>query len=71
MTERFEPTRSTDRSDPATAETDLDPRTTHLVGAYSPRWLSGPSHYEGLVATFAPGEDEPDDPGATPTGTPA
>ncbi len=26
----------------------------HLVCAYSPRWLSGPSHYEGLVATFSP-----------------
>jgi hypothetical protein len=25
----------------------------HLVCAYSPRWLSGPTPYEGLVATVA------------------
>ncbi len=30
-----------------------DPPANHLVCAYSPRWLSGPSHYEGLVATFS------------------
>jgi len=30
----------------------------HLACAYSPRWLSGPSHYEGLVATFSTEHDE-------------
>jgi hypothetical protein len=32
----------------------------HLVCAYSPRWLSGPSHYEGLVATLPDPESEPE-----------
>ncbi len=32
--------------------------TAHLVCAYSPVWLSGPSHYEGLVATCAVADDD-------------
>jgi hypothetical protein len=36
-----------------------DQHPDHLVCAYSPRWLSGPSHYEGLVATFSP--EDPDE----------
>jgi hypothetical protein len=75
MTEGCEPTRSTAGSDPVPAPTDLDPgdpqEPAHVVGAYSPRWLSGPSHYEGLVATFAPEGDDPDEPGATVAGAPA
>ena len=31
-----------------------DPR--HLAGTYSPRWLSGPSRFEGLVATSVSAE---------------
>jgi hypothetical protein len=31
---------------------------SHLACAYSPRWLSGPAHYEGLVATFSTEHDE-------------
>ena len=32
----------------------------HLVCAYSPRWLSGPTpSFEGLVATWSP-NDEPE-----------
>jgi hypothetical protein len=38
---------------PSTTGSDQRP-ADHLVCAYSPRWLSGPSHYEGLVATFSP-----------------
>ena len=30
----------------------------HLVCAYSPRWLSGPTpSFEGLVATWSPSDD--------------
>ena len=36
----------------------------HLVCAYSPRWLSGPTpSFEGLVATWSP-SDEPARPDA-------
>jgi hypothetical protein len=34
-----------------------DHRPNHLASAYSPTWLSGPSHFEGLVAVAT----EPDD----------
>ena len=49
-----------DRPDPSDGD---DPEThgagpAHLACAYSPRWLSGPSHYEGLVATFSTEHDE-------------
>jgi hypothetical protein len=43
------------------AESADDPERSHdghLVGAYSPVWLSGPSHYEGLVATCSFGDDD-------------
>jgi hypothetical protein len=34
----------------------------HLVCAYSPRWLSGPTPgFEGLVATWSPTEDHESD----------
>jgi hypothetical protein len=59
--------RTTDR---ATPDGPPDPDASaagHLVCAYSPRWLSGPSSYEGLVATFSPGsDDDPDAEVATP-----
>jgi hypothetical protein len=40
---------------------DADPLgvgPNHLACAYSPSWLSGPAHYEGLVATFSTEHDE-------------
>jgi hypothetical protein len=48
---------------------DPDPseRPSHLACAYSPRWLSGPTHYEGLVAVAS---DQDDVEGAdAPTGS--
>jgi len=48
---------------PDPSDSDADPETDgagsgHLACAYSPRWLSGPSHYEGLVATFTTDHDD-------------
>jgi len=48
---------------PSSPEGDADPDSQgdgpgHLACAYSPTWLSGPSHYEGLVATFSTPPDE-------------
>ncbi len=57
MTERTEPGRSTDRAEPPTP---TDPPSVPPMGTYSPRWLSGPSHFEGLVATFSPEPDHTD-----------
>lgn len=48
-----------------TPSVSTDQHPDHLVCAYSPRWLSGPSHYEGLVATFSP-EHEDEAPGFGP-----
>ncbi len=56
--------RTTDR---ATPDGSPDPAAGPLACAYSPRWLSGPSSYQGLVATFAP---DPDDDTATDVATP-
>ena len=49
--------RTTDRAR-ADGPPDPDPSAGHLACAYSPRWLSGPSSYQGLVATFSPGPDD-------------
>jgi hypothetical protein len=66
MTERLEPGRSTDRpgSDPSPDGSTIGSPApaAHLVCAYSPRWLSGPSHYEGLVATVVVDADPIDPP---------
>jgi hypothetical protein len=49
---------------PSTHNRSAAPRPTgapapHLVCAYSPRWLSGPTPaFEGLVATWSPSDDE-------------
>ena len=48
-----------------------DDHANHLVCAYSPRWLSGPTPaFEGLVATWSPTEEpEPaSQPGIHPRG---
>ncbi len=57
--------RTTDRAKPDEPP-DPDTSAGHLVCAYSPRWLSGPSSYEGLVATFSPAPDETDAPVVAP-----
>jgi hypothetical protein len=53
---------------PSTPARSAAPRSTeaspgHLVCAYSPRWLSGPTPaFEGLVATWSPSDGpDPDD----------
>jgi len=55
MTERFDPARPTgpEPEDDASSAGPAGP----LGCAYSPRWLSGPSHYEGLVATYVTDPD--------------
>jgi len=59
-----EPPSSTARS---AHESSTEASAGHLVCAYSPRWLSGPTPaFEGLVATWSP-TDEAD--GAHPSGT--
>jgi hypothetical protein len=57
MTERIDPARPTgpDAGDGASSPGPAGP----LGCAYSPRWLSGPSHYDGLVATFVADPDQP------------
>jgi len=69
MTERHPPSEDGSRSGSHPSEAAT--AGGHLVCAYSPRWLSGPSHYEGLVATFSPdGDDDPPPPVAS-GGSPA
>jgi hypothetical protein len=39
-------------------EASTEPPASHLVCAYSPRWLSGPTPaFEGLVATWSPSDE--------------
>lgn len=50
-----------DPPNPSDGDADPEPHgagSGHLACAYSPRWLSGPSHYEGLVATFSTEHDD-------------
>ncbi len=56
MTERIDPARPA-RPNPEDGASSPGPGP--LGCAYSPRWLSGPSHYEGLVATFVADPDQP------------
>ncbi|HEX7443111.1 MAG TPA: hypothetical protein VF320_04445 [Acidimicrobiales bacterium] len=54
-------------SAPATTRSSGAP-AEHLVCAYSPRWLSGPTPaFEGLVATWSPHDGpDPSDPSERP-----
>jgi hypothetical protein len=45
-----------DPADDSSPARPPQPDPGHLAGTYSPRWLSGPSRYEGLVATSASAE---------------
>jgi hypothetical protein len=57
-----DPPSSTARSAP---EASTAAPAGHLVCAYSPRWLSGPTPaFEGLVATWSPTDDA--EPAPTP-----
>ncbi len=52
--------RTPDRPSPG-GPPEPDPSAGPLACAYSPRWLSGPSSYDGLVATFSPGPADEED----------
>ncbi|MGZ4681603.1 MAG: hypothetical protein ACXWCM_16440 [Acidimicrobiales bacterium] len=47
----------------STATRPTEAPAAHLVCAYSPRWLSGPTpSFEGLVATWSPTDERESDP---------
>jgi hypothetical protein len=62
--------RTTNPTNPGTTP-DPDASAGHLACAYSPRWLSGPSSYEGLVATFSPEPDQDPEPEVASPGSSA
>jgi hypothetical protein len=47
---------------PSTPSGPTEAPAGHLVCAYSPRWLSGPTpSFEGLVATWSPNDERESD----------